>query len=459
MSARSRPRLPKKRSGDADSAGGRRKAEDGARRTRFDWSRVKVPAKRDFVDYVHGKAVNFEQPDVRVVAGDLEFNCHAAVLRSYSGFFRENTAPCAVLPPAAASSATFSALYDWMLAAGEDAHSVLNRDNVVDVLASARRLRVPGLARLCERLLADETLFPEYAAFCVMVDAGGREGLDDVRDLMLPRVSRCFLHLVATDDFARLSADEACRLLGSDHIAVHGELEVLFAASLWLLADWDARRPHLPALMRCVRFGLVPAEHLLALRGAHGEPELRELVSPASVQELLSDGLSYSALRGSAAPGDPAELEQKARSLGCRPQVPRCPLRDGEACPASYREFLEAVELRRPSRAFQRRQQERRALPLYQRPASLPRETAGCFVRNSAVLGPADMAQTSSHYAPPDGLHAERPGEQGSAGSRDSTAGLTSGASGSASDCHSSTNSLLTCNASTQTPFPELDDE
>ncbi|KAJ8871484.1 hypothetical protein PR048_027803 [Dryococelus australis] len=194
----------KKQAWDASSHSSRRKAEEG--RQNFDWSRLSVPDKSDLVDYVHNMTVNFEEPDVRVVAGDLEFNCHAVVLRSYSGFFRESAAPAVVL--------------------GEDASSVLNRDNIVDVLASARCLRVPDLARLCETLLADEALFAEYVAFRVRVDAGARDGLEDVRDAILPHVRTCFLHIVATDDFVHLSADEASRLLSSDHIAVHGELEV-----------------------------------------------------------------------------------------------------------------------------------------------------------------------------------------------------------------------------------------
>ncbi|KAJ8871483.1 hypothetical protein PR048_027802 [Dryococelus australis] len=528
MSGRSRNHS-KKQAGDASSHSSRRKAEEG--RQNFDWSRLSVPDKSDFVDYVHNMVVNFEEPDVRVVAGDLEFNCHAVVLRSYSGFFRETTAPAVVLPPAAASSAAFSALYDWMLASGEDASSVLNRDNIVDVLASARCLRVPDLARLCETLLADEALFAEYAAFCVMLDAGARHGLEDVRDAMLPRIRTCFLHIVATDDFIRLSAYEVSRLLSSDHIAVHGELEttnlpsrrsgfdsrrglprilacakgvgrchtsaeslkellfphpfhsgvasyftsptsclktsvlraakisplpiqnqslkavfgpqtvqytlsgkyavvleckggvngrslrkpfdqryrlaryphakirdrhcweshpvrlagrrvVLFAGVMWLLADWEVRRPHLLAIMICVRFGLVPAQHLLALRTAYRQPELRELVSHRNVQELLSDGLSYSALHSSTQPGDQASVEEMARQLGCQPQQPRASLPTG-SCPSSYREFAEAVEHVRPSATFRRLQQERRAMPLYQRPAGLPTDTSRSFVRGN----------------------------------------------------------------------------
>ncbi|XP_034652933.1 uncharacterized protein LOC117891533 [Drosophila subobscura] len=108
--------------------------------------------------------------------------------------------------------------------------------------------------------------FSATEAHCCYLEAIGK-GPDGLAQLLLPRVSESFLILVAAPVFRQLSAQCVCGLLGSNHVASHSEIEVLYAAVTWLCDDYVNRIKHIKSLQLLPAYLLLHwADHLAELK-------------------------------------------------------------------------------------------------------------------------------------------------------------------------------------------------
>ncbi|BFG01198.1 actin-binding protein IPP [Drosophila madeirensis] len=163
--------------------------------------------------------------NVRVLIGDKFIWCKQTVLAAYCELFATSLElGAAAKLSTAMTPTTFTLAYSWMT------------NELVSLLIAADYL---GSRRL---------LFSILKAFDDARSCSATSGTDGLAQLLLPRVSESFLILVAAPVFRQLSAQCVCGLLGSNHVAVHSEIEVFYAAVIWLYDDYVNRIKHITSL-------------------------------------------------------------------------------------------------------------------------------------------------------------------------------------------------------------------
>ncbi|KAG7307534.1 hypothetical protein JYU34_007739 [Plutella xylostella] len=257
-----------------------------------DWRHVTLPKKQDLVQEFIRRIHNYVNTDTVVHIGDEQFHCHHVVLEVYSTFFHMNPHREVELPVNSVSPEAFQTLYEWMIFSGQDSNKTLKRENVISLFCAAQYLSVKDLEEQCWAFIVNEDIFTEDTAFNLYREAKAR-GLSSIVDLMVPRIMRFFLPLVASTDFLSLELEELLTFLKSNYICVTSEIEVLMAGVRWLHGDWAERRALAVDVMRCVRFGLISPWQLVDIKRNPDNAEILEIVNDPEVQHMVDDGLAY----------------------------------------------------------------------------------------------------------------------------------------------------------------------
>ncbi|KAH8355208.1 hypothetical protein KR093_008305, partial [Drosophila rubida] len=79
----------------------------------------------------------------------------------------------------------------------------------------------------------------------------------DLMSILLSRIRKCFLPIVASIEFLQMNATELSYLFKLNTICVNSEDEIFFAAVHWLEYDWSQRQEYIVQLMNNVRFRLI----------------------------------------------------------------------------------------------------------------------------------------------------------------------------------------------------------
>lgn len=82
---------------------------------------------------------------------------------------------------------------------------------------------------------------------------------EPITDLMLHRMAKSFLILIGTDEFYELNIEDVCKYLSSDSLVVNSEIEVIYAALLWLIRDYEERECYVRRILQTIRFELMPS--------------------------------------------------------------------------------------------------------------------------------------------------------------------------------------------------------
>ncbi|XP_072944216.1 uncharacterized protein [Epargyreus clarus] len=258
----------------------------------IDWTRVQLPKKQDLFQEFYRRVHNYINTDTVIHIGREEFHCHHMVLQIYSSFFELNTRRVIELPIENVKPEAFHTIYDWMIYSGQESSKVLRRENVLDLFCAAQYLVIKDLEEQCWSFMVNESLFTEDTAFVLFREARAK-GVTVVMDLMVPRVKRFFLPLVASKDFLELELEELMTFLRSNYICVTSEIEVLMAGVRWLHGDWSSRSCFAIDVMRCVRFGLISPWQLVDIKRNPDNAEILEIVNEPEVQQMVDDGLAY----------------------------------------------------------------------------------------------------------------------------------------------------------------------
>ncbi|KAJ8722571.1 hypothetical protein PYW07_003751 [Mythimna separata] len=258
----------------------------------IDWMRVQLPKKQDLFQEFYRRIHNYINTDTIIHIGDEEFHCHYIVLQVYSSFFDINPHREIELPTANVSPEAFQTIYEWMIFNGNESNKLLKRENILDLFYAAQYLAIKDLEDQCWSFIVNENLFTEDTAFALFREAR-KKGMTPVMDLMVPRVMKFFLPLVASKDFINLETDELMIFLKSNYISVTSEIEVLMAGVRWLYGDWSSRRRFAVDVMRCVRFGLISPWQLVDIKRNPDNAEILEIVNESEVQQMVDDGLAY----------------------------------------------------------------------------------------------------------------------------------------------------------------------
>lgn len=186
------------------------------------WQNIVQPPKEDLYKLLKNMIDNHIKPSVQISIGDVTFNCHMMVLQCYSDFFMKCDNDILLqLPEEKITPAAFMMVYDWMLSP----HPLVQREGILELFNAANFLGIKELINQCWLCLDDDVRFREDTAFLLYLEARNY-GLESLKQLMLMRICKFFLTLVASKEFLTLNAKEICTLLSSNTIGVNSEIEV-----------------------------------------------------------------------------------------------------------------------------------------------------------------------------------------------------------------------------------------
>lgn len=198
--------------------------------------------------------------DVKILIGKKVFEVHSCVLRTFCALFDSSLGSGSIvrLPEKKVSKAAFEVAYTWMITSDSNCP----RGQLLDLLLAAEYMRAPKLKVSVFGALNNERLFSNLDALDCYIEASSK-GLDEVMDLMLRRMGKAFLILIGTEEYRDLSIEDVCKFLSFDSLFVNSEIEVFYAALLWLLSDYEERHCHVRRILKTIRFELMPSMVLL----------------------------------------------------------------------------------------------------------------------------------------------------------------------------------------------------
>lgn len=200
--------------------------------------------------------------DVVMMLDKKPFSIHGHVMRNYSEFFARRllTGSVITLPIDKLKESTVKMLYDWMLSDGVDCP----RRELLDFLEAAHCFYIPRLVDTVYQCLCDKSRFSSLDLIHTFFEAK-RKNQMAITEMLLTNILKFFLLLVCSDEYCDMDVKCVCSLLGSDKLVVQSEMEVFFAALLWMFVDYKERKCYIPKLMECVRFMLLPPRFILNL--------------------------------------------------------------------------------------------------------------------------------------------------------------------------------------------------
>ncbi|XP_017112312.1 uncharacterized protein LOC108135906 [Drosophila elegans] len=145
----------------------------------------------------------------------------------------------------------FTNIYEWML----DPEGISITHDLISFYLGAKFLGIKPLMNLSwYNFSSDHELgFWEADAFHAYLLAREQK-CTDVMILMMSRMRRCFLPVVASSEFLDFEISEVACLLRQDTLGANSEDEVFFACLRWLEFDWSGRQKHQVDLLGNIRF-------------------------------------------------------------------------------------------------------------------------------------------------------------------------------------------------------------
>ncbi|XP_037825196.1 uncharacterized protein LOC119613271 isoform X2 [Lucilia sericata] len=253
------------------------------------WENIVQPPKEDLYKLLKNMIEKHIKPSVQIRIGEVTFNCHMMVLQCYSDFFMEwNNEILIQLPEEKITPAAFMMVYDWMLSS----QPLVQREGILELFNAANFLRIKELINQCWLCLDDDVRFREDTAFLLYLEARNY-GLESLEELMLMRICKFFLTLVASKEFLTLNCKEVVKLLSSNTIGVNSEIEIFMSVVRWLSYNWQEREKYTLELIKCVRFSLIPPWFLVTLNKNTDCLEIDRIIENPEVKEMISDAVTY----------------------------------------------------------------------------------------------------------------------------------------------------------------------
>ncbi|XP_053685978.1 BTB/POZ domain-containing protein 1-like [Sabethes cyaneus] len=252
------------------------------------WDGIRFEDRPNHLDLVDAHLKSFKHTDVQVHIGNQVFDCHLLLLKCFSQVFDEmENVPAVVLPEEKITPEAFELIYQWLLSPSPR----LQREHFVAVFVAAEFLRIPALLEHCWTCVDDSKALIEDRAFCLYTEAKYFQHTI-LQSMMLKRIWKYFLPLVASEGFVELPPNDVCLLLKSNHIGVFSEVDVLHSACLWLLNDWDSRCFHIGELMSLVRFPRMSPSLLSRLINCEEDERIHCILNHDSTKKLAIRALT-----------------------------------------------------------------------------------------------------------------------------------------------------------------------
>ncbi|XP_037936731.1 kelch-like protein 4 [Teleopsis dalmanni] len=254
-----------------------------------DWDHIKQPFKESLSVLLRRMVHKNEMANVEIRIGPMKFRCHLIVLQCYSSYFNKcKNETCIYLPENFVSPGSFMMLYNWMLSE----NPLLEREGILELFIAASFLGVTSLINHCWICLDDDERFREDSAFMLYLEARDY-GLSDIQELMLRRICKFFLILVASKEFLLLKPYEIKILLQSNNIGANSEVEIFLSMVRWLNHDWVDRKKLAVSVMKRIRFSLMPPWYLVTLNKKNDCPDTDRVIDFPEVKKFIGDAISF----------------------------------------------------------------------------------------------------------------------------------------------------------------------
>lgn len=255
----------------------------------LEWESIKMHEQTNILLPIDRMIKGFEQTNLRVVIGDHVFNCHLIVLQAFSKYFEKLTPINQVeLPQDKVTPVAFELIYDWLLSENPR----IQREYFFDTFTAARFLEIDELVEQGWASLSSHSNFSEEKAFAMYLESQAK-GDELLMQLMLNRISKTFLPIVASKEFLDFTCKEVVNFLKLNTMAVHSETEILFTAIRWLFHDWGKRKQYLLTILNEVRFVLIHPSLLIVLTAESKSPEVNEIMKNPEVDKRVKSSLEY----------------------------------------------------------------------------------------------------------------------------------------------------------------------
>lgn len=258
------------------------------------WNKLQQPNKKKYLELIKQRIRNFDRSDCQVIIGEAIFNCYRIVLQSYSVYFNNlniiNGKPI-YLPADKINSVAFIKIYKWMLSPLLPVPEV-ERNGIIELYVAAQFLEIDELRYQILACFDNCEIFNEDSAFYLYWEARSFNE-SDIQELMLMRIQKYFLTLVATKEFLELTCEEVCSFLSLNTIGVRKESDVFYSALKWLNHNWEDREEYAMDVMKCVRFTLMAPWELTELRKNNKSLEVQKITIIRGVLEMIDKALRY----------------------------------------------------------------------------------------------------------------------------------------------------------------------
>lgn len=193
--------------------------------------------------------------DVQLVVDEYKFNVHRVVLASCSPYFRSMfTSEMKESREDIVRLRGFSAVgLQHVLNFIYTSSVNLDVQNMQDILSAANHLQIMSVVEFCSKFMRSEVNLQNCVDICNIAKFFN---LREVEDCVFTYILDNFTQFVGTEEFLRLSEDDVCKLLSSNNIKEHNELDLFRAADRWLTHD-SARLDNVYHVMQNIRFQLI----------------------------------------------------------------------------------------------------------------------------------------------------------------------------------------------------------
>lgn len=251
------------------------------------------PERSPLTDILHESIYSPTDFNLLIYISDSEFKCDTQILAAYSKYFEtlDRSLHIIYFFPENVSVESFVAILNWTLVP----EATVRREGVIDLYAAALYLEIPELEKQCWAFFNVDGNYMSYS-FDLYLEARERSN-QTIMNIMVTRVSKFFLLMVASKQFLGFSLDEIKRFFRSSVIAVNDEIEVFLAGVRWMAFDWDKRKKHVLTIMKCVRFALFSITTLLDISSVHKDMQfdhdiVKEIVLKPEIKLIIQTNLS-----------------------------------------------------------------------------------------------------------------------------------------------------------------------
>ncbi|KAH8408897.1 hypothetical protein KR009_003418, partial [Drosophila setifemur] len=273
---------------------------------------------------------NFWHDDLEIQIETKFFHVNRFLFTHFARNFAGFTNAFLQIPVAKVQMNLLTRIYDWMLG---DSSGIQIDDDLIPFFVAAKYL---GIQLLVDQYWAtfarggNGGLWEQNAFHTYLIARESR--CEDVMALMLGRVRKCFLPVVASLEFLEFDANQVACLLRQDTLCVNSEDEVFFACVRWLEYSWKLRKEHMIGVLASVRFPHLSGWLRFSLNNKTENQIIEEIVQHPQVSKWLWEANKYChAILVSTSPEE--RLCSSVKAVIDRYSKSKCPERYWVYCP------------------------------------------------------------------------------------------------------------------------------